>query len=418
VFVQLIEHILPINYYSELAGIMVDCSILIKLIKIYLPSLYNHLIEIGYELSLNNVLYKWFVSVFIQNLSTELSFIIWDLLFLEGNIVMFKGALGLLKIIKKSVLSKDSLEDINEAFDEGTKHLNDRKTLIYYLVVRKFEFDLDFICKNRNIFQPAILENINKNNENKIRYKNKLEAEKKNDNNQEINQKFLEGSEISGHVLRRASYVKNVVECYREWPLCIYDNNYKYDVVSFLVFRVQDPPEIIEDFFEPRGKRSHKNSISSNSKRSSHENLKSKLINTQNQISESNKRRKSSSGEGFFKVYLENFEDNSVTLSPYSDNKNTNNTSGNKLDSPSREDNLEYKLKVYKELLIERRPHVCPEKENIIVRKEREAQDYQLDEEPEILFNTEYKLQDSYVKNLHHSSLQDSNSKEGETKSK
>ena len=100
------------------------------------------------------------VTLYIQNLSQELSYIIWDLLFLEGNIIMFKSALGVLKIIKKNILSKDSLEDINDAFDEGTKHLNDHKTLIYYLVVRKFEFDYDFICKNRIIFQPTILENI------------------------------------------------------------------------------------------------------------------------------------------------------------------------------------------------------------------------------------------------------------------
>jgi hypothetical protein len=53
---------------------MVDCTILIKLLKVYLPGLYNHLLDIGYELSLNNVLYKWFVSVYIQNISFDVLF--------------------------------------------------------------------------------------------------------------------------------------------------------------------------------------------------------------------------------------------------------------------------------------------------------------------------------------------------------
>jgi len=71
VFVQLIEHILPIGYYSELSGIMVDTSILHNMLKHYIPDLFKHLVEVGYELSLNNIIYKWFVSVFIQNLSKE-----------------------------------------------------------------------------------------------------------------------------------------------------------------------------------------------------------------------------------------------------------------------------------------------------------------------------------------------------------
>src|SRR5689334_14915698 len=113
---------------------MIDCTILIKLVKIYLPSLYHHLIEIGLELSLNNVLYKWFVSVFIQNLSYELSLVIWDVLFLDGTVALFKGSLGVLKIIKDQIIQKNSLEDINYIFEESTKYLIDHYTLIYYLI--------------------------------------------------------------------------------------------------------------------------------------------------------------------------------------------------------------------------------------------------------------------------------------------
>jgi hypothetical protein len=167
-FVQLIESILPLNFYSELAGIIVDCSILIKLIKIYLPTLYLHLCDIGYDLSLNNVLYKWFVSVYIQNLSLELSLIIWDVLVLEGNIVMFKSALGILKILKDKILSFDDMEQLNYVFEDCTKYLNDSYTMMYYLILRRFEFDNSFIIKNRIALQPAILENINNGNQHKI----------------------------------------------------------------------------------------------------------------------------------------------------------------------------------------------------------------------------------------------------------
>jgi len=167
-FVQLIESILPLNFYSELAGVIVDCSILIKIIKIYLPKIYDHLVDIGFELSLNNVLYKWFVSLYIQNLSLDLSLTIWDVLVLEGNIVMFKSAIAILKIVKHKILSVENLEDLNDIFEDCTKHLNDNYTMLYYLIARRFEFDNTYIMKNRIALQPAIIENINKGNEYKI----------------------------------------------------------------------------------------------------------------------------------------------------------------------------------------------------------------------------------------------------------
>jgi hypothetical protein len=216
----MIEHILPINYYSELAGVMVDSAIIIKLIKVYLPILQNHLNDLGYEMSLNNLIYKWLVSVFIQNLSNDLSFIIWDLLFLEGSIIMFKASLAILKIIKSILLQKYSIEDINYVFDEATKYLNDYNTLIYYLVLRKYEFDMEFILKNRKILYPSVYENIAKNNEYRINIIKKKQEEVGHNSNYRP----------------RASFVKNLIECNRDWPLCIFDMNYKYKIIEFLAF--------------------------------------------------------------------------------------------------------------------------------------------------------------------------------------
>jgi hypothetical protein len=185
-------------------------------------------------MSLNNVIYKWFVSIFIQNLNEDLSFIIWDLLFIDGSIIIFKSALAILKILKKSILTKRTLEDINEIFDDGTRHINDTKTLIYYLIVKLFEFDNNFINKHRLKFQPAIFENIMKANESRM---TKIKYYENKENEREFS-------------IRRASYVKSHIECFLDWPLCIFDNNYKYNLVNYLVFKVQDPPNFIDDYFK------------------------------------------------------------------------------------------------------------------------------------------------------------------------
>lgn len=107
-FTQVIEEILPINYYSELAGMITDCAILVNFLEKYLPDLYKFLMENNFELSLDNFIHKWFVSFFVQNFQKEICVVIWDFFFLEGNIVLFKAALAVLKILKKDIMEDTS----------------------------------------------------------------------------------------------------------------------------------------------------------------------------------------------------------------------------------------------------------------------------------------------------------------------
>jgi len=103
---------LPLAYYSEMAGVIVDSTILHKFIECYMPDLVSYLSEIGCELNLDTIILKWFVSLFVQSLPIKFSLIIWDMLFLEGNIVLFKASLGLFKILKKDLMTKTSMGNI------------------------------------------------------------------------------------------------------------------------------------------------------------------------------------------------------------------------------------------------------------------------------------------------------------------
>lgn len=364
---------------------MVDCAILLNLIKGYLPNVYNHLVEIGYEMSLSNVLYKWFVSLFIQNLSSDLSLVIWDMLMLEGNIVLFKATIGILKILKNSILSKSSLEDINYIFDEETRHLNDHSVLVYYLILQKFEFDIEFIYKNRIVFQSTILESIINNNNYR---KNKYIEEERN---------WADGEQYR----RRASYVKNVVECFREWPLCIYDLGYKYNVITYLVFKVHDPPNFIENYYS-ENKKSPGMGIHTKNKEVI--NKKKNLPSMRNNNNSFFNRKSSRSSEGFQKIQLDNSSDcgsychlqgliNQPILNVHQHNQSSNNSpkqNYNHMDFIHFESQDEMKMEVYKTLLIERRQHICPEKELV----DESIKDY----DHEIILNSEFEISDSYVK--------------------
>jgi hypothetical protein len=135
-----------------------------------------------------------------------------------------------LKIIREDVQAVTDIERINSIFEDTTKRLAESDTLIYYLVLRRFGFDDNFLTKNRQSLNITTIESIMKNNEYKI---------------QRIEQEQQEGK-----YKRKASYVKNTsLECFPDWPLCIYDLNYKYHIVEFLIFKVHDPPLIIENYF-------------------------------------------------------------------------------------------------------------------------------------------------------------------------
>ena len=88
IFTQIIEYILPINFYSEMAGLMTDVDILVCLFnQKYIPELYDAVGEALF-IYLKNILFQWFLSLFIVNFSNEASLTIWDVLFIDKSIVL------------------------------------------------------------------------------------------------------------------------------------------------------------------------------------------------------------------------------------------------------------------------------------------------------------------------------------------
>ena len=82
IFVQIIENILPINYYYDSMGIIIDNNILFKKLEILNKTLMNHFKKNKFELLIKNILYKWLICLFAQNIKDELLFLIWDVFFI------------------------------------------------------------------------------------------------------------------------------------------------------------------------------------------------------------------------------------------------------------------------------------------------------------------------------------------------
>lgn len=131
-------------------------------------------------------------------------------------------------------MSQTSIEKVQNIIEVKAIHLIDASSIIYYIILRRFEFDMQIINKNRNIFETNIIENYFKHTMDKMNIeRNNLISESKNKKREEV---------------KRNSYF-SCYDCHVEWPLCIFDTYYKHDITKFFLYRTFDQPAIIDNYF-------------------------------------------------------------------------------------------------------------------------------------------------------------------------
>lgn len=112
-------------FYKLDDGFQVYCRAFNLLLKDYLPNLYHYFLDIG--LSEEMYLLDWILTIYGKSLPLDTSTRIWDIYLLEGDILLFKSAIGILKTLEKNILefapnlesckkllSRIPEEDINE----------------------------------------------------------------------------------------------------------------------------------------------------------------------------------------------------------------------------------------------------------------------------------------------------------------
>lgn len=208
----MIEGFLPVEYFSELVGIMTDCSILIQIVKEVLPEIYNHLHSFNFDLSLNNLLYNWLVSLFVQNMKKEVWMPIWDILFIDGNITIFKAAIFILTFAKDLILKQTNMIEINQFFEEEFKNFLDER-LIDYLISKPFYYSMEQINELRKIQMPKVEQNIKQTSD-----------------------------------YKRNRYKDQKLICNLDWPICL--NNFtNINIEHVSVLKRAILPNITHDFY-------------------------------------------------------------------------------------------------------------------------------------------------------------------------
>ncbi|SJX61547.1 uncharacterized protein SRS1_12532 [Sporisorium reilianum f. sp. reilianum] len=107
VLVCLIEKILPSEYYTaHLLVSQADQRVLIELVAEHMPRLHAHLAELGVDLPA--ITFAWFLSLYTDCLPVETLFRVWDVMFVEGMVILFRVAMGILKLYEAELLATSS----------------------------------------------------------------------------------------------------------------------------------------------------------------------------------------------------------------------------------------------------------------------------------------------------------------------
>ncbi|KAL4236317.1 TBC1 domain member 2A [Mactra antiquata] len=107
--VAIVDYLLPAEYFSStLMAAQADQRVLKDLVQYKLPAVHQKLETSNVDLSLFT--FNWFLTVFVDNVPTEMFLRIWDTFLYEGSKVLFRFAIAFLKKSENEILKqKDGL---------------------------------------------------------------------------------------------------------------------------------------------------------------------------------------------------------------------------------------------------------------------------------------------------------------------
>ena len=217
---MILEKIFPINYYNELSGLVTDSTIVQRLLIDNFPEMFILLEKLGGTMYLTNAINKWLLTIFINRISEVYSNLIWDLFLLEGNLVIFKASYALIRMMQKYIMECKNFDELNNVFQNCPPNLKVRGKLAYYLISKKFNFNLDKIKEYRKKLGGGIIKDI-------ISLDNSIKDEIK-----KVKKKNNKDS-----------------KCDLDWPLCIFDFKDLAKNYDHIILKQLFEPEIIDDYF-------------------------------------------------------------------------------------------------------------------------------------------------------------------------
>lgn len=141
---------MPIDYYSNLLGVLIDIQVFKTIISNRLPKLCNHLKLFNFDLDL--LLTKWFICLFVNHLPLDAELAVWDLFMIKGSSVLFRVGITLFQLMSDDIMGANDYGDIFMIVEKYGQKV-DRDTLLKALFVGIKNKEIDFY---RTQFRPQI----------------------------------------------------------------------------------------------------------------------------------------------------------------------------------------------------------------------------------------------------------------------
>ena len=233
---------------------MTDTSIVKILLKDNFTDIYEELEKSGGSLYLNNVINKWLLSLFIQGISDTYFYFIWDMFLLEGNIIIFKTIYAMIIILEDHIIKCKTFDQLNNVFNNIPMTLNERGKLAYYLISKKFNFNMEMIRKYRKTLNSQIIKEI----VDLGFFQNNVEEEEE----EETDEKKEKEDEQTNN-----NKNKKKIICDLDWPLCLKDKKTLEKDHNHIILKQLDEPFVIDNYidnYEQYQKQIKRNSLNIN----------------------------------------------------------------------------------------------------------------------------------------------------------
>ena len=209
-------------------------QIIFNLVKSLYPKIYDILEEkeencgdfIG-----NNLINQGLNNLFTNDiLNNETSLLIWDLLFLEGNIILIKSFLAIYAALENILLkSERSIMTFKNIIDNDLKNIkSDNDKFIDILFTKKINLDINYIDEERFKFSSQIAEAFENDTIDTIKSKLKVSYEK-----------------------QLKIQLDKTMNCNKDWPYCINDTFFENvtQIVFYTTLSKQKIGERKDDWF-------------------------------------------------------------------------------------------------------------------------------------------------------------------------
>ncbi|CAD8191141.1 unnamed protein product [Paramecium pentaurelia] len=221
-FTQILETIMPIDYYTNILSALTDQQILDYYIQEYIPELKTHFHKINLQSDFFTV--QWYLCIFTNQVKPQLTNFIMLMLFIDGIKSLTISALILLILLKNELLKFDQFSKLYRFIFYQLMQLIIYSNIQIYIVMLKY---LNItISKSKLKKKPLIL------------------LEKKLELNQFHQNAITEKQQIE---------IEKIPPCPKDQQVCnqvLLSNQFLRKSSSFYVYKHKDPPVMIRNYWD------------------------------------------------------------------------------------------------------------------------------------------------------------------------